>query len=149
MSVWSSDFTVKTFAGLIATRRKDLLWKQKKRMQPYSDDVLLLRLLQLVQNLWQFLIGLHLSDDSLLFSLALGTRQHGTILDCRLWHRRWWATLRRHRMQESKRQIEPVTHSCDGADGGLWWNQRCWNPAAGRAGSRILCRRWPSAQERW
>lgn len=58
----------------------------KKKMQSYSDDVLLLRLLQLVENLGQFLIGLHLPDDPLLFSLALGARQHGAILDCRWQH---------------------------------------------------------------
>lgn len=56
-------------------------------MESYSDYVLLLRLLQLVQNFRQFLVGLHLPDDPLLFSLALGTRQHGTILDCGLQRR--------------------------------------------------------------
>ena len=48
----------------------------------YSNNVLLLCLLQLVKNLWQFLIRLHLSYDPFFFCLTLSAGQHGAILNC-------------------------------------------------------------------
>lgn len=80
----------------------------------YSDNVLLLSLLQLVENLRQLLIRLHLPNDPFLFRLALSACQHGTILNCVTERTSQWSHFKQPAEQRSGRtRFEPgcLTHA--------------------------------------